>query len=172
MRRIVLLALPLVLGGCGGEGSPEKENAGTEPLPTESLRPPDSLRIYDSLSYPTSETSTVAGGPPRTTTRQYDGVGRVSSMTYPSGRVVLSSYDALDRLDVVSSNGLFVADHDYFGRRRVERMWRPFGLRTTYGFDAARRIASVLSDDGGPVAFAEHSYVYDANYNMTQRVET
>jgi len=44
---MVLLALPLVLVGCGGGGPSEREDDSTELPPPESLRPPDSLRSYD-----------------------------------------------------------------------------------------------------------------------------
>ena len=50
MRRLVILAFPFILTGCGGEDDSETEGGD----PAGSLQQPDSLRVYDSLQPPDS----------------------------------------------------------------------------------------------------------------------
>jgi len=90
MRRIVLLALPLFFAGCGGEGPPQGEGDGTEPPPAESLRPPDSLRIYDSL--PPLDSLSIADSLPEPEIGAGEGAGPRPSEAFPRPEKVRGIY--------------------------------------------------------------------------------
>ena len=92
MRRTVLLALPLVLFGCGGEGSPETQDAGSQPPPTESLRPPDSLRIHDSLPLLDSLVVADSLNAPAPDTVEGEEVGRISGHAFPRPEKIRGIY--------------------------------------------------------------------------------
>ncbi len=133
------------------------------------------LYTYDSLSRATSET--VLG---QTTSGVYDGVGNRMSCTYPGGRVITATYDALDRLKSVSDVDGVIADYDYLGPGRVERREYRNGTRTEYEYDGVvpnapgdfgrrqlvRTLHTVVAT--GDV-IDERTYTWDRMQNKTQR---
>jgi len=69
------------------------------------------------------------------TARTFDGVGNCLSLTYPGGRVVTYSYDALDQVSGVSSapGGLppsSLAQYQYEGPGRLGRIVNANGINT------------------------------------------
>lgn len=131
----------------------------------------DSLvtRAYDSLSNQTRE---IQDG--KTLASTHDGMRNVLSLTYPSGKLVSYTYDALSRVRAVSSS-TNVATYDYVGPWRVQRRSGGGGIgipvRTSlYGYDAARRMISVLHT-AGEVALDRRTFQWDAMYNKTRSTD-
>ena len=102
---------------------------------------------YDQHGRVTSETRTVAGVA-YVTAYQYDSAGRLSGMTYPSGRTVAYTFDALGRISQVSStppggSAQMIANnvaYQPFGG--VNGYLLGNGQSATRGFDQDGRIAS------------------------------
>lgn len=123
----------------------------------------DSLvtKTWDSMSNQVTETQNG-----QTFVCTHDGMRNELSLTYPSGPVVTSTYDALNRLKSTSSGG-HLATYDYVGPARVEARTGGASRRTTYGYDGARRVTSILHRLNG-VPIDSRSYEWDAMYNRTK----
>ncbi|MBN2018890.1 MAG: RHS repeat protein [Sedimentisphaerales bacterium] len=124
-------------------------------------------RSYDSLSNIIQETLNGV-----TTTSSYDGLGNKLSCTYPSGRAVNYTYDALNRIKTISDAGGTIASYNYIGPRRPERRDYVNNTRTTYTYDNIRRITQTThtrDPAGTPTIIDDRTYTWDATYNKTQR---
>ncbi|MHC4443652.1 MAG: DUF6531 domain-containing protein [Planctomycetota bacterium] len=124
-------------------------------------------RTYDSLSRVTSET--LNG---QTTSSIYDGVGNQLSLTYPGGRVITCTYDALNRKSAVSDVGGLLGRYNYLGPARVERRLTAPGAGVTvsnWEWDGIRRITRSTHVKVGSGAFDDRTYVWDKMSNNTQR---
>jgi len=106
----------------------------------------DSLltRAYDSLSNVLRETQRILpAGPVRTFTSTYDGVANLLRLSYPGGRAIVSTYDALDRPSLVRDDPPgaepMLATYRYVGARRVERRDLGNGTRLDSSYDGLRR---------------------------------
>lgn len=111
---------------------------------------------HDSLDHPVEETQNG-----RKIERAFDGEGNQLSLAYPSGRVILATPDALNRVDELRhSNGSLIADYSYIGPKRVVERTLANGVKTAYGYDAARWITSIShnNDDGDLVAGFNYGY--------------
>src|SRR5262249_55727177 len=106
----------------------------------------DSLvtRAYDSLGNILAETQNG-----QTITSVYDAVGNITSLTYPGGRVIHTTYDALERRSQITdmSTGL-IATYDYIGPSRVERRDYGNGTRCEYTYDGITGIPNPPGDFG------------------------
>lgn len=141
---------------------------------------PTSLsRTYDSLSRLLTETQGA-----HTVTYGYDAAGNVTSVVYPGGNTVASTYDSLNRPLVVtdSVSGAVIA-HSYIGPDRVERQNHGNGTITSYQYDGVQGVpnapgdlgwrqvrAKFVTGPGGTPVHDSRQYFYDANQNPVQRI--
>lgn len=141
------------------------------------------LREFDSLSQLTEET--LNG---QTTISVYDAVGNLLSCVYPSGRVIDSEYDALDRKSVIldntdSGSPVEVARFDFVGPFRIARRDNGNGTRTDFTFDGVTGVPNPNGDFGvqriintrhtnvgSGAVIAEHDYSWDQVGNKVTRV--
>jgi RHS repeat-associated protein len=122
---------------------------------------------YDSASNITSEKLDST-----TTTSVYDGMGNKLSCTYPSGRVMTTSYDVLNRKETISDTNGPIANYDYIGPRRVERVLYGNSTECDYSYDDVKRIIAtshVFDPCGVNTAIDSRTYLWDKVYNKTQR---
>ena len=101
---------------------------------------------YDPHGRVTSETRSLAGSN-FTSGYQYDAAGRMSAMTYPSGRTVTYAFDALGRISAVStaqglSSQVVVQNVQYHPFGGVKSYTLGNGQIYTRGYDLDGRIAS------------------------------
>ncbi|MBI5117896.1 RHS repeat protein, partial [Candidatus Poribacteria bacterium] len=64
----------------------------------------------------------------------YDGLGRLIQTTYPDGRVVRWSYDAVGNRVTQDDNGS-VTTYSYNAANQIQTMTSPTGAQTNFGFD-------------------------------------
>lgn len=140
---------------------------------------------YDSLSNLTAETSnlnppTFPAGSDRRTTLTYDGMGNRLCCTYPGGRIVVTTYDALNRqseihagpcpVPPVPPTGALIAGYSYIGPWRVERKVMGNGTHCDYEYDTSRRITRTTSRDITTFAIIDdRTNQWDPSYNKTER---
>ncbi|MCC6321913.1 MAG: RHS repeat protein, partial [Phycisphaerales bacterium] len=127
-------------------------------------------RGYDSLGHMTRETQQITqpASPVRTVTAVYDGMGNQTRLSYPGGRVITRTHDALDRTATVAdaAPAFAVATYSYIGPRRIER--RDFGnaTRSEYTYDAlGRLVRSMHSDTVSGSILDDRSVGHDAEGN-------
>jgi RHS repeat-associated protein len=87
-------------------------------------------RSHDSLSDITEDA--ING---RAVTAAYDGVGNLLDCTYPGGREVTSTYDSLERVRTITDLAGLVAEYQYVGPNRIERVDLGNGGRADYTYD-------------------------------------
>ncbi len=154
----------------------------------------DVVREYDSLGRCVREgtASPTLGFNPREYTRTFDAHGLALAQTYPSGRLVEYSYDALDRpisLGWRAGAGQPYADGGelvYIGPCDVARITRSNGIQTDYtrggrsgvpnpagdfGWGQIQRVRHAAGGGAGPVV-DERSFAHDRNQNKTLRALT
>jgi RHS repeat-associated protein len=119
------------------------------------------VRDYDSLSNLVRET--LDG---RTTATSFDGQGNALTLTYPSGRRITHTYDALERLKTVADAEGEIARFDYIGPRRPERHSFGNGTSTSFAYDDVRRMTRLTHARAG-AAFDDRGYGWDAMYRKT-----
>jgi YD repeat-containing protein len=128
----------------------------------------DVTRSYNSLSMVTAET--LNG---QTTTSIYDGVGNKLSCTYPGGRRIVTSYDELDRKQLIVDQFGPIAEYKYIGPARVARRDYANQTRCTYEYDRVKRIIGTthafVTSLGDTVELDKRSYTWDQMYNKTSR---
>ncbi len=101
-------------------------------------------RSHDSMGNVTRET--INGD---TTFFQYDGVGNETRVTYPSGTVIVKTYDALNRLLTVTEQGVGnAATFVYAGPDRIERTNYGNGTRCVFSYDGATGVPNPPGDFG------------------------
>lgn len=133
----------------------------------------DSLvtRGYDSLSHRTREAAQILpGGPLRTTTSAYDGVGNQTSWIYPGGRTFTRTFDSLNRLRVISDASAMIASNSYGGGRWFTLEQRDFGngTRMSVTYDGIRRpMGQSLIRIADNFVFDTHLYQWDTANNKT-----
>ncbi len=131
-------------------------------------------RQYDSLSNVTRETQQVVpSGPLRTVTLAYDGVGNLTRLTYPGGRVVVSTYDGLNRPLLMRDDppvpGSTIATNLYRGPYLLERRNFGNGTRLDAQYDGVRRTmytrhSFIVTD----ATLDDRTYGWDPNHNKLQ----
>lgn len=124
---------------------------------------------YDSLSRPLAETETI-GSNSNSVIRQFDSVGRRTTLTYPNGRIVESTSDDLNRFKTIKDQGdtSNIGAYDYLGASRVmERRYKNGTKLTLYSgnsdtsFDALRRLQRLTHVNGSAQTLAGNAYAYD-----------
>ncbi|MCA3561466.1 MAG: RHS repeat protein, partial [Aestuariivirga sp.] len=130
-------------------------------------------RYYDALGRVTAETRTIAGKS-YTLAYAYNAAGRLTSLTYPSGRVVSFTRDALGRVTAVSTKATATASQQTVASGIA---WSPMsslltslthgnGLAATRAYDGDGRLAS-LKLNNGATRLADLSYAYGDGMNLT-----
>ncbi len=121
----------------------------------------------------------------------FDGRGNCLSLTYPSGRLVTYTYDALDQVKSVSTSAggglppLTLATFDYDGPGRLGKITRANGVDTRLQWDGLLSPPNAAGDFGwGQVSGISHrltgggaildrrACAYDRNQNKTSRAQT
>jgi RHS repeat-associated protein len=124
------------------------------------------MRQYDSLS-----NCTVDCQNGKSFVAQYDGLRNQTSLTYPGGKLVNRTFDALQRPDAID-NGVFLAGYDYIGPGRVERRTTgPASMTSEFLYDEVRRMKSV-EHRKGLVNFDERSFGWDESNNKILAADT
>lgn len=124
-------------------------------------------RHYDSLSRVTKE---VQNG--KTISCIYDGVDNQLRCIYPGGRIITTSYDELNRKNLIVDQFGPIARYDYIGPKRVEQRDYANNSRTTYQYDGVKRIIRTIhtfDPTGNPQVIDDRSYTWDQMYNKTSR---
>ena len=129
---------------------------------------------YDSLSNRVRETQNG-----ETILSPHNGLGQVVSITYPGGRTIARTYDAVNRLAEVVDTGIsqVVARSHYVGPYRLEnRELLPSGasalIDTTIGYDADRRVIETLHERNSDGLIVDHrTYQWDRTDNKVLRTD-
>jgi YD repeat-containing protein len=96
----------------------------------------------------------ITGGMTFTTAMSYDAVGRLASITYPSGAIVVVSYDAAGRVSSLTSGGAaLVGNVVYFPFGPAETWTQGNGASYSRTFDQDDRIIGI-GFGGGTIALA------------------
>jgi RHS repeat-associated protein len=112
---------------------------------------------YDPAGQLTSASNPVSG----TVGYDYDGLGRVSAITYPDGRVVSRGYDAANRLVTESDGSGNTTNFSYDADGNLVAIDYPNGVVQQQVFDPADRMTSTsISDHNGNVL---DSFAYQVN---------
>ena len=100
-------------------------------------------------------------------------------MSYPNGRVVSNTYDALNRISVVSDELGPVAVYNYIGPRRVEQRLYINSQELTLEYDGIvnapgdfgvkRPVRATHRTAGGGLVTDDRAYAWDRMYNKTRR---
>jgi phage tail-like protein len=124
------------------------------------------------------------------TSYTYDGVGNELSMTYPSGRVVSYTYDALDQVTSLATPlslgtpPLTLSSYSYDGPARLARVARANGINTRVFWDGLvsppnftadfgwRQVSAVNHQvAGGGATIDRRSYAFDRSQNKALRAQ-
>jgi RHS repeat-associated protein len=127
---------------------------------------------HDSLGNLVSETTNG-----REVTAIYDGVSNRAQLTYPGGRVLDCTYDALNRVNQISDAIFMLASFSYFGPgrleyRELEGSTSTNTVRVEYGYDGARRVTSTTAHrdpSGNPSLLDSRTYSWDESSNKISR---
>ncbi len=124
------------------------------------------LRSYDSLGNLVAET--LNG---QLTTHLRSASGKQLSTTYPGGRTIAFSYDALGRLTAITdpTGGPVISAYEYIGPTRVLRSTNGAAMVRETDFDFVRRIsATTHTATALPIpVLDERSFGYDDVHNIT-----
>jgi len=123
-------------------------------------------RSYDSLGYGVAESIGAL-----TASCVTDEEGNPTLVTYPSGRQVAYSYDALGRVHDISDAGVVHASFAYLGPSRVERCITGDGLTTDHSYDASGRLSALAATDSSGTTLLAHTYGWDPARNLASRVD-
>lgn len=145
----------------------------------------DSLvtRSHNSLARVTRET--LNG---QTTSCRFDGVGNRLEISYPGGRTIGCTYDALNRKKVINDTTGIVqplAAYDYVGPERVERRAYGNNTRTEFTYDGITGVPNPPNDFGvrqvisslhvnqsSGAIIDERTYTWDPMDSKTRREDT
>ncbi|MDZ4859535.1 MAG: RHS repeat-associated core domain-containing protein, partial [Candidatus Hydrogenedentes bacterium] len=147
-------------------------------------QPTDSLAtfLHDSLGNVYSETLEIGTGSIRTTAHVFDDNGNRKKTTYPGGRTVTYTHDALERTASIADGGGTLAEYDYAGGR-VARRANGNGTQVDLSYDGigsanamddfgvARVIQTRHTVTSGGAELDEHTFEWDADGNKTRRVD-
>jgi len=155
-------------------------------------------RGYDSLSDTTLETSTVGASSGRNINWNFDGGGRLLSVTYPSGHNLGMSHDPSGRVVSITSTGPGVCSggppphafcaspaecgggpcvplspvttsYDYLGPDRVVHETLGNGAQADVSYDALRRVSHVTLHVTPLDAIDERAFTWDDDSNKLSR---
>jgi len=104
-----------------------------------------------------------------TVTSTFDGVGNKLSCTYPGGRTITITYDALNRKKTIADSAATIATYDYIGPGRLERRSYGNDIQCDYTYDIVKRIIGTTHTHSTSAAVIDQrSYQWDEVYNKTQ----
>jgi YD repeat-containing protein len=118
---------------------------------------------YDAHGRVTSETRSLARQI-YVTAYSYDGVGRMSGMTYPSGRGVAYAYDALGRISQITTTGS-QADVVVDGVQ-----YHPFGGAKVITFGNGQIYSRSIDQDGRIGSYTLGTARYDIGFDAASRI--
>ncbi len=118
----------------------------------------------------------------QTTSATYDGVGNRLTCTYPGGRQITYTYDALNRTASVREGVDTIVDFSYVGPDRVARRQFGNGASADYAYDGIQGVPNPQGDFGvkrvigtthtsGPAMIDARTYTWDQLYRKTQRAD-
>ncbi len=126
-----------------------------------------------------------------TNTSAFDGVANRTSMTYPSGRVVTYTYDALDQVTTLNSaadGGLppsNLLQYSYDGPGRMTRIFRSNSMATKFFWDGlvsppnvsgdfgSRQVSGINhAQNGGATVVDRRAYAYDRSQNKIYHAQS
>lgn len=103
----------------------------------------------------------------------YDQSGRLTSIIYPDQTTVAYSYDQDGRLISVTDAHGNVTSYAYDNTtNNIVKKTLPNGVFTSYSYDLAKRVTDVANKKSDGSIISSYHYIYDANSNITQEVET
>lgn len=120
---------------------------------------------YDPHGRVTSETRTLAGVP-YVLAYSYDAAGRVSGMTYPSGRTVSYDFDALGRVNHVSTTK--PRDSPQVVVENVA--YHAFGGVTGFTFGNGQTYSRAVDQDGRIASYSLGAQNYAIGYDAASRI--
>ena len=122
------------------------------------------------LEVETSRTVKLDGNKVTKTTKQtYDGMGRLTRLTYPDGEKVNYSYDAQGRLSSVSN---YVTAMNWSSTGQLLAMEYANGTVNTFNYNAKRRWLNSAQVQGPSSKLYQASYNYDAAARVTSMAST
>ncbi len=94
---------------------------------------------------------------------EYDNNGNVTAITYPGGKTVTYTYDALNRITEVTDWNDATTFYEYNDDGTINYVQLPNKVRTTYSYDNAGRLTakSTKRNRGNGTVIAEYTYVLD-----------
>ncbi len=129
--------------------------------------------VYNALGQMLTETAVVAGKT-YVTAYTYNAAGRVTGMTYPSGRIVTITRDATGRVTIVNTSATAVAPVDTIVSGvsfqpmggLLKTMAHGNGLATTATYDLDHRLTQ-LQVKNAAVLVSGYAYAYADTLNLT-----
>jgi RHS repeat-associated protein len=101
----------------------------------------------------------------RDTSFAYDAEGRLLNLVYPDSTTITYTYDANDRIDVISRSSTTVCDYAFAGLSRTIKKDKP-GSLSTYKYDALGRVTEILHKrDSDSSNLFKAIYGYDKTIN-------
>ena len=130
-------------------------------------------RYYDALGRVTAETRVIAGKS-YAIAYAYNAAGRITAITYPSGRVVSYSRSALGRVSAIATTASASAPVQSVASGigwapmsiRLAALTHGNGLTATRAYDGDGRLAALTLKDGA-TRLADLSYAYGDGMNLT-----
>ena len=119
---------------------------------------------YDAHGRVTSETRTL-GGQTYGVVYNYDSAGRMSGMTYPSGRSVAYSFDALGRVEQITTASEDQADVVVSGVH-----YHPFGGVKGFTFGNGQVYSRTVDQDGRIASYTLGASRYDIAFDAASRI--
>src|SRR6266568_3596188 len=120
---------------------------------------------YEPHGRVTSETRTV-GGVPYVLGYSYDSSGRLTGITYPSGRTVTYGFDALGRVNQVSTT------KDSQSQVVVQNVqYQPFGGVKSYTLGNGQSYTRSIDQDGRIASYTLGSQSFGIGYDAASRIE-
>ena len=130
-------------------------------------------RLYDGLWRLTREAQAIREGIPRHVDYAYDLAGNRLTLTYPGGVAIQTSYDDLDRANVVKRNGTQIAGCGYVGPRHTSLVLETGtnDVQLTMAYDGASggRLTRMTYAQTGNTSLPDFSYRYDDAGNLTRK---
>ncbi|MFA0813711.1 RHS repeat-associated core domain-containing protein [Microbulbifer epialgicus] len=134
-----------------------------------------SMLTYDTLGRITQQDDAIASWNFRTL-YSYDSEGRVSSITYPSGRIVRYSRDTFGRISAITSQEsaeaiaqTIVSNVQYDSLMGISSMEYGNGITQSYSYDQAGRLQAINATGIGDIQ--SQVYSYDQVNNVTRIVD-
>ena len=126
---------------------------------------------YDIAGHLSSESLEISGKT-YTTTREYNNLGQLTKLTYPSGSIVERSYTDHGRLHQVKYGGNVVDTRTYDVANRLSTVTYGNGLVTNINYRSSGNNKDNLISDVSCTAVGTYAYSYDANKNKTKETIT